>query len=315
MGHGNIHNDKLAERVGRLHMQQRLDIERNHVKQIFGRGRNFFHIENWYSASALMRLCFRLVGLYGRGRRNAANIRVRENEIFICGLPSGLNGFTILQLSDLHLGMHDAITRALIKRVQEVEYDLCVLTGDFCARTYGPFEAVLQGIAKLKSSLKGTVLGILGNHDFIEMVPGLEKLGIRMLLNEATVIEHNHEKLFIAGVDDPHYYQVDNLEKAASTISPEAISILLSHSPEIYRQAAHADFNLMLSGHTHGGQICLPGGFALTYNIKAPRHVGRGSWQYHDMQGYTSVGCGVCAVDVRFNCPPEITLHRLRCAK
>lgn len=314
MGHGNIHYDMLAERVGRLHLQQRLGIERDHVKQIFGRGRNFFHIENWYSVHALMRLCFRLVGLHGRGKRNAADIRVRENAVFIRGLPSGLNGFTILQLSDLHVDMHEAITRALIERVQEVEYDLCVLTGDFRASTYGPFEAVLQGMAELKSSLKGTVLGILGNHDFIEMVPGLEKLGIRMLLNEATVIEHNHEKLFVAGIDDPHYYQVDNLEKAASSIPPEAISILLSHSPEIYRQAAHCDFSLMLSGHTHGGQICLPGGFAPIYNINAPRRMGRGPWRHHDMQGYTSVGCGACVVDLRFNCPPEITLHRLRCA-
>ncbi len=313
MKRGDQQYNALAERIGRLHLQQRLGIEQEHVKQIFGRGRNFFHIENWYSVHALMRLCFRLAGIYERGRHNAADIRVCENEVFIPDLPAGLEGFTILQLSDIHVDMSDAISRALNQRVTTVKYDLCVITGDFRARTYGSFDAVLQGMVKLKSALKGEVLGILGNHDFIEMVPGLEELGVRMLLNESVLIEHNGEHLYVVGVDDTHYYQVDNLDKAASAIPAESITILLSHSPELYRQAAHSDINLMLSGHTHGGQVCLPGGFALTYNINAPRRMGRGVWRYHGLQGYTSVGSGTCVVDVRYNCPPEITLHRLRC--
>ncbi|HXH72651.1 MAG TPA: metallophosphoesterase, partial [Mariprofundaceae bacterium] len=228
------------------------------------------------------------------------------------GLSAELDGFTILQLSDLHLDMHDAIRESLLTRVRGLEYDLCVLTGDFRARTYGSYDAVLAGMAELKAELQGEVIGILGNHDFIEMVPGLEALGIRMLLNESVAIAHGGAELFVAGIDDPHYYQVDNLQKAAASIPPQATAILLSHSPEVYRQAAHSGFALMLCGHTHGGQICLPGGFALTYNIKAPRRLGKGAWRHQDMRGYTSVGCGSCVVDARFNCPPEITLHTLR---
>jgi predicted MPP superfamily phosphohydrolase len=83
----------------------------------------------------------------------------------------------------------------------------------------------------------------------------------------------------------------------------------ISHTPEVYRQAADADFNLLLSGHTHGGQICLPGGIPITLNSVLPRSMGSGPWKYHDMIGYTSVGAGSSVVPVRFNCPPEITLH------
>ena len=89
-----------------------------------------------------------------------------------------------------------------------------------------------------------------------------------------------------------------------------SFSILLSHTPEVYRQAAHAGFDLMLSGHTHGGQICLPGGVPLTLDSGC-RAIGAGAWRYDAMAGYTSVGAGSSIVPVRFNCPPEITLHRL----
>jgi predicted MPP superfamily phosphohydrolase len=120
--------------------------------------------------------------------------------------------------------------------------------------------------------------------------------------------------LILAGIDDPHYYRADNLEKAADTIPPGMISILLAHSPEIYRHAAHADFNIMLCGHTHGGQICLPGGMPLMCNARCPRLYCSGAWSYNNLHGYTSAGSGACVVDVRLNCPPEITLHHLhRC--
>jgi hypothetical protein len=79
--------NQLNQRVGRLHLWLRQGIQRDHVDQIFGRGRNFFHIENWYSIHSLMRLALQLTGLYGRGRRNAADIQVRSNRVRIPGLP------------------------------------------------------------------------------------------------------------------------------------------------------------------------------------------------------------------------------------
>ena len=90
------------------------------------------------------------------------------------------------------------------------------------------------------------------------------------------------------------------------------MSILLSHTPETYRQAADAGFNVMLCGHTHGGQICLPGGIPVLTLADSPRALARGPWRYREMVGYTSAGTGTSIVDVRLNCPPEVTLHRLR---
>ena len=90
---------------------------------------------------------------------------------------------------------------------------------------------------------------VLGNHDTICMVPGLEAMGIRMLLNESDVIVRGGQRLHLGGIDDAHFYGMDNVEKAAAAIPHDEFSILISHTPEVYRQAARADFNLLLSGH------------------------------------------------------------------
>jgi predicted MPP superfamily phosphohydrolase len=304
---------KLERRLGRLHARQRLGIERDHEAQVFGQGLNFFHIENWYSVHAVIRTVLRLTGLYGRGRRNAERVRVTRNEISFREFPPLFDGFTILHISDMHVDMNEGAMQRVIELARGLRYDLCVLTGDYRGKTFGPFEATLDGIARVRAHLKGPVYGVLGNHDTIQMVPGLEAMGIRMLLNECEAIERGDQRIYLAGIDDAHYFRVDNIEKAASPIPDDAFSILLSHTPEIYRQAAHANFNLLLSGHTHGGQICLPGSIAITLDSVLPRRMGAGAWKYHDMIGYTSVGAGSSIVAVRLNCPPEITLHRLRC--
>jgi hypothetical protein len=122
------------------------------------------------------------------------------------------------------------------------------------------------------------------------------------------------KRSILAGIDDAHYYRVDNIEKAASEIPDDGFSVLLSHTPEIYRQAAHGGFDLLVSGHTHGGQICLPGSIPITLDSVLPRHMGSGPWKHRDMVGYTSVGVGTSVVPVRINCLPEITLHHLQCS-
>jgi hypothetical protein len=200
----------------------------------------------------------------------------------------------------------------VVALLEGTSYDLCVLTGDYRAKTWGPHEAAMSGVARVRDALRGEVYGVLGNHDTILMVPALETMGITMLLNEGKIVERAGERIHLAGIDDAHYYRMDNLDKAAADIPPGAFSILVSHTPEIYRQAAHADFDVLLSGHTHGGQICLPGRIPITLDSVLPRSMGSGAWRYHDMIGYTSVGAGSSVVPVRFNCPPEITLHRLR---
>lgn len=304
----------LQERVGKVHLQQRLGIERDFEHKIFGQGRNLFHIENWYSSRPLIRNSLRLMLLHGRGRRNARKLAVRHNHITVRGLPAAFNDYTILQISDLHIDMAPDFPHVLIEVLRQVKYDLCVLTGDFRAETYGPYEATLEGMQQVCNHLQGDVYGVLGNHDTICMVPGLESMGVNMLLNEQVALKCGDDAIYLAGIDDPHYYRADNLEKAADPIPNDAVSILLAHSPEIYRNASHANFNVLLCGHTHAGQICLPGGIPVMCNARCPRAFCRGAWNYRGMVGYTSAGSGASIVDVRINCPPEITLHHLQCA-
>jgi hypothetical protein len=304
----------LEPRLGRLHVRLRLGLENEYEARIFRKGTHFFHLENWYSVHSLIRNSLRLVGLHGRGRRNALAIQVRENEIALPNLPRAFDGFTLLQLTDLHLDMSREFVDALIEAVRPLDYDLCVLTGDYRARTFGPFQPALDELQRLRPHLQNTVYAVLGNHDTIRMVPGMEALGYRLLMNEWVKLQRDGETVYLAGIDDAHFYRMENFHRAAHDIPAEACSILLSHTPEAYRHAAHADFNLMLSGHTHGGQICLPGGVPLITDADCPRALARGAWQYHNLIGYTSVGAGSCIVDVRLNCPPEIVLHRLRSA-
>jgi uncharacterized protein len=302
----------LESRLGRVHARQRLGIEKDHEAQAFGQGMTFFHIENVPISRAIIETILRLSGTYRRGRANAERVRIQTNVVSCERLPAEFEGFTILHLSDLHADMSVGAMAETARLVGGLRYDLCVLTGDYRGRTFGPFRPCLQGILRLRKVLGGDIYGVLGNHDTILMVPDLERMGIRMLLNEHVAIERHGCRLCLAGIDDAHFYRVDNIEKAAADMPHDAFSILLSHTPEIYRQAAHAGFDLLLAGHTHGGQICLPGGIPITLESALPRSMGAGSWKYGEMAGYTSVGAGACLVPVRFNCPPEITLHRLQ---
>ena len=302
----------LEKRLSRAHLHQRLGIEREHEQQVFGQGRSLFHIENWYSIHAVIRGVLKLTLMHDRGRRNALELSVTRNEFRIPDLPRAFDGLTIAQISDLHLDMNADIPRVLKETLMQVDYDLCVITGDFRAKTFGPYDKALEAMRGVRGCIEGDVFGILGNHDSIEMVPALEGMGIRMLMNESVALERDGQRIHIAGIDDPHYYKADNIHQAAGDIPTDEVSLLLAHSPEAYKIAAHVGFDAFLCGHTHGGQICLPGGVALMKNAKCPRRYCNGAWSYHGMQGYTSRGSGVSVVDVRFNCPPELTLHTLR---
>lgn len=303
---------KLERRLGsRFYARQRLGIETDHEAQIFGQGLTFFHIENWYSIHSVIRTLLKLTGLYWLGRANASRVEVRYNDVRFKRLPAGFDGFTVLHMSDFHADMNDGAMQRVERILPDLTYDLCVLTGDYRGATFGQFDAALARMKPLLARIKRPIYGVLGNHDTIRMVPDLEAMGIRMLLNECEPIMRAGVSIYLAGIDDAHYFRVDNIEKAASNIPHEAFSILLSHTPEIYRQAAHAGFDLLLSGHTHGGQICLPGSIPLTLDSVLPRKFGAGAWIYHEMAGYTSAGVGSSIVTVRINCLPEITLHRL----
>ena len=301
----------LERRLGRTHTRLRLGLEADHEAQVFGQGINYFHFENLPLSHAIVRTCLLATGLDRRGRRNAAALSLRKHRISSKKIPSEFDGFSILHLSDLHVEISDEALSSLHRMLPSLTYDICVFTGDYRAQTHGPWCAALVGMASLCNDIARPMYGVFGNHDTIRMLPSLEAMGIRMLMNESVPLERSGARIMIAGIDDAHFYRADNFEKAASGIAPGQYSILLSHTPEVYQQAAHAEFDLLLSGHTHGGQICLPGGIPVTLDSVLPRRFAAGSWRYHDLVGYTSVGVGTSIATARFNCPPEVTLHQL----
>jgi predicted MPP superfamily phosphohydrolase len=210
--------ERLEKRLGRLHARLHLGIEADHEAQIFGQGINYFHIENLPPSQVAIRLCLKLVGVYGRGQRNAAQIEVRRHDVMSQHLPKAFDGFTILHLSDLHVEMSEAAMMRLAAMLPSIDYDICVLTGDYRAQSFGAYEPALAGIAPICSVLKRPVYGVLGNHGTIRMVPGLEDMGVQMLLNENLAIERDNQRIYLAGIDDAHFYRVDNIEKAATGI-------------------------------------------------------------------------------------------------
>ena len=195
---------------------------------------------------------------------------------------------------------------------REEPADLILLGGDFVH--WERHIPLMADVLLTDLRARDGIYAVLGNHDSIRMLPAIEEMDIRMLLNESVTLTLDHPQIYLAGVDDAHYYRADNIHQAAAAIPPGAVSILLSHTPEIYRQAAHAGFSLMLSGHTHGGQICLPGSIPILLDARLPRYMGSGPWTYGPLTGYTSVGVGCSIAPVRFHCPPEITIHKLMCS-
>ncbi|WP_050383992.1 metallophosphoesterase [Bradyrhizobium pachyrhizi] len=302
----------LVERIGADHVVRRLGIEAAHEKQVFGQGTLLFNVENWKLAPRIVETALKVAGLHGRARRNADQVEVRRNLVTSARLPAAFDGFTMLQLSDLHADISQDAMRHLMDIVSDIACDICVLTGDYRGKTYGPFETSLTLMRDLCARIKLPLYGILGNHDSIRMTPALEAMGIRMLFNEQEPVTRDGVTIHLAGIDDAHFYRTDDIAKAAAAIPRDAFSILLAHTPESYRAAAAAGFDLMLSGHTHGGQLCLPGGIAIKLEARLPRRMGRGAWRFGELAGYTSTGAGTSLAPVRLNCPAEITVHTLR---
>ena len=217
----------MHKRVARWHLKQRLGIEQFNEARVFGQGRNFFHIENWYSVHSLIRNTLRLLLLHGRGRRNARRIQLRNNFFPLKHLSDEFDGFTLLHISDLHLDMASDIPAAISDAIRDLDYDICVITGDFRANTYGDYLPALKGMQELRGAINKPVYAVLGNHDSICMVPDLEKMDIRLLLNETIALEKANSVIYLAGIDDPHYYRADNLERASEQIPDGEVSILL----------------------------------------------------------------------------------------
>jgi predicted MPP superfamily phosphohydrolase len=272
------------------------------------------HWENFDFLNPTVEYIVKAVGLFNRGYRNATNIQLEHVRLEIAHLPKAFDGFRLLWISDLHLERFDPLPQKVLEMVGPLDYDLCVFGGDTCFGHYfsdkacSMMEQVAKGLVK-----KSQVLGILGNHDFYPIAQMLDSVGVRMLLNENIALERGGQKLWFAGVEDCHYFCAADIDEAGQGIPESDCKILLSHSPEIYEKAADANFDLCLSGHTHGGQICLPGGISIISSASVPRPMRSGLWRYESMLGYTCRGAAASGAPVRFNSRPEITLFTLSC--
>lgn len=268
-----------------------------------------FPRRNQASVLAILKHLLKCSGLLKRGQQNALDIQLVANEIMLAKLPKKMSGFSIAHLSDLHIDINHKISIEIANALSQVTADICVITGDFTERRSNHNIDFIGAMKVIRNSTTIPIYAVLGNHDSLTIVPQLEAIGISVLLNEKTSVNKNGVSLTLAGIDDPHYFQTDDFSHLQ--VSATTVNILLAHSSEQFKQAEQLGFDLYLCGHTHGGQVCLPGNIPIINNARSPRKYCRGNWQFQQLKGYTSSGTGTSNLDIRFNCPATITLHKL----
>lgn len=304
----------LARRLGREKLADRLVTQASSWAHLTHQGAGLFRLEEYLPINSVVAFALAATGLSRRALANHRAPQLVKREWKLPRLPPAFDGFRLLQLTDLHLDIDPEFTDLLIPLLRDIECDAIVITGDFRNSVRDDYFPSLAYSRRLLAALPPVPrFGILGNHDYIEQVPHLEAAGLPILLNENASLERAGERLWFAGIDDPHFYRTHDLAACAAGIPAKACVVLLAHSPEIADQLPDDRFDLVLCGHTHGGQLCLPGGRWVHVPLKGqpPERI-RGAWRAAGSQGYTSVGTGTCGVAARLNCPGEFTLHTLR---
>jgi len=254
----------------------------------------------------------KIIGLYNRGLINTRNIDVKHIDLNFDCLPASFNGFRILQLSDLHVDCLPEMESIIIDKINEQDFDLCVMTGDYKMKLHGSFDNIIKPISRIaKAANRGeTPIAILGNHDSFLMVETEKDMGIKFLVNKTITINKKKDKIYITGTDDPFRYFSDEAIQALEE-KLDGFKIALVHTTELSDLASENHYDLYLCGHTHGGQICLPGGVPLMTRQGGGNKNYKGHWKINGMDGYTSKGCGVSGIPLRYNCPGEITIFSL----
>ncbi|MGI5869433.1 MAG: metallophosphoesterase [Kiritimatiellia bacterium] len=300
---------RIRGRMGARLYRQRILLEGTRELKLGGRVR----ICPMRLFKPLLTFGMKAVGLWRRGRREFLSPVVRHNTFVVPDLPPAFEGFTVLHLSDLHLDLDTQLTPILAQALQGLDYDIAVVTGDFNNFTVHMDDTALKEMAKLAAVFTAPLYGVLGNHDSLRDIPTLERIGVKILLNESVLISRGDAVLRLVGIDDPNIFATHDLDRALASPGRRAdVTVLLSHAPCIHREAAARGVDIVLCGHTHGGQICLPNGSTLRlHKDGGARHVQKGAWRDGSTQGWTSSGTGACGIPVRINCPPEILLHRL----
>jgi predicted MPP superfamily phosphohydrolase len=255
----------------------------------------------------------RLTPAYARGRRNALDLRKIELEIELPDLPSSFDGYRILQLSDTHLDHFPELAPAARALLDDVEVDMLVVTGDVHGHPGASIEhsagLLMEALAGVR--VRGPRLAVLGNHDPAAMAGVLEREGFDVLVNRSIAVWHGGDRLCVTGLDDVHSFYTE-AALAALDDHDGGFRIALVHSAEVADDADEAGYALYLCGHTHGGQICLPGGRPLVTHLKRCRHAASGLWRQGRMVGYTSRGVGVSDLPMRFNTRGEVVVITLR---
>ena len=266
---------------------------------------------------ATFALGLRLTPLQARGRRNALDLRRVEIEVALPRLPPSFDGYRILQISDTHLDVLPELVDAAQRVLAGVEVDLLALTGDIHGSPSAPIaysvDLLMQALQDVR--VHGPRLAVLGNHDPVEMAALLEDSGFDVLVNRSRVLERGGGRLRVTGLDDVHNFYTDAARTALNDYGDDRdgeCRIALVHSAEMADVADEAGCAFYLSGHTHGGQICLPGGKPVITQLTRCRHAAAGLWRQGRMAGYTSAGLGVAEPAVRFNCRGEVTIITLR---
>lgn len=259
-------------------------------------------------------LLLKLTGLYRFGLERALSPRIEHIDLYFPNLPKEFDGYTLLHLSDLHLDIVPDMTDAIAAIIESVAtpIDLAVFTGDYRNHEVGEYRQVIPMFEKICSSIPGgpEIYFTLGNHDCADMAQAFTSARVTPLNNESIEIKRGEKTLGITGIDDVHYFYTPAADAALNDARGD-FKIALVHSSEFYEQAEKAGFNLYLNGHTHGGQICLPGGVALLKPQQAPKEYLAGVWKFKNLTGYSNRGAGTTHLPIRFNCPGEIAVIRL----
>lgn len=252
-------------------------------------------------------------------------IRLTRVEIPINGLPESLDGFTICHLADLHISEYGFFERRVERLLSSIDADICALTGDVLNDKAGQ-DALLRMLNSLRTRLGAYV--VPGNNDYRgcsegeSLLTGLRGFGLNLLINQSETACWHGAELAIIGVDDP-FLGLDDLESAMSGVGESGFRLLLAHSPDIIKRLGRRRVDLILAGHTHGGQICLPWlgpiwlhcryELGLSAGYFGPCDLSRAVGE--DMVGvrmYVTRGLSSSLLRVRFLAPPEVALLTLR---
>ncbi|HET6854025.1 MAG TPA: metallophosphoesterase [Pyrinomonadaceae bacterium] len=240
-------------------------------------------------------------------------LSIEHERIQLNRLPKTFDGFRIVQLSDIHHGPfsnREQIERA-VETANRLKPDIIALTGDYISKERHYAAPCAEMLGRLKA--RHGVYAVLGNHDHwtdAALITDLFRAeGITVLINEGMRFEKDGEAFWLAGVDDT-MVGLEDLSLALAGARRDEMKLLLAHNPIVLRRAARASVDLVLSGHTHGGQVAIRGERGTLRGAR--KRLLKGLGRLGNTQIYVNRGLGTVVLPIRYGCPPEVSLLELR---